>query len=91
MENRFVKERDLIYWVEHDRDYDGRFRKVVHKGYYLATYKFRDENIHIVTFGDITSCVIRHLKEDRIFLTKEEAQKRADELNAIRNEFGTEM
>lgn len=89
MKNRFVKVKDLVYWVEYDLDNDGKHRFIVHYGYYLATYQsaYQDTttNYHIVSLGDITSCVVRHLEGGVTFHTKEEAQKRADELNEIRN------
>ena len=90
MKNRYVKANDLIYWVEYDLDSDGKYRFIIHYGYYLATYISThpgddDINKYIVTLGDITSCVVRHLDEDGIFLTKADAQKRADELNEIRS------
>ena len=85
---RYVREKDLIYFVEYDLDSDGKHWFVVHYGYYLATYQsaYQDitTNYHIVSLGDITSCVVRHLEDGVIFLTRENAQKRADELNEIR-------
>ena len=94
MKNRFVKEKDLVYWAEYDLDSDGKYRHMVHYGYYLATYiaayPGRDDiNYHIVSLGGVTSCVVRHLENDQVFHTKEEAQKRADVLNEIRDKFGT--
>ena len=81
---RYVREKDLIYFVEYNLD-----RFVVHCGYYLATYQsaYQDitTNYHIVSLGDIASCVVRHLKDEEIFLDRKNAQKRADELNEIRN------
>ena len=83
MKIRYVKEDDLIYWVERGQNGDGKWCYVVRQGYYLASHLFRNENVHIVTLGDITSTVTRHLSDDFIFLTEEEAQKKADELNII--------
>ena len=95
MKNRFVKAKDLVYWVECDLDSDGKHRFIVHYGYYLATYiaAYRDTtiNYHIVSLGNITSCVVRHLEEDKIFHTKEEAQRKADDLNEIQDKFGTRV
>lgn len=96
MKNRFVKANDLVYWAECDLGSDGKHRFVVHCGYYLATYiatyPGRDDiNYHIVSLGNITSCVVRHLEKHQIFHTKEEAQKRADELNEIQDKFGTKV
>ena len=86
---RYVREKDLVYFVEYDLDSDGKYRFVVHCGYYLATYQsaYQDitTNYHIVSLGDIASCVVRHLKDEEIFLDRKNAQKRADELNEIRN------
>lgn len=41
------------------------------KGYYLGSYFTRWGTKHIVTYGDITSCVVRHL--DGLCETKKEA------------------
>lgn len=91
MKNRFVKVNDLVYWAEYDLDSDGKHRFVVHYGYYLATYQAVTKNYHIVSLGDITSCVVRHLEGSAIFHTKEAAQKRANELNEIQDKFGTRV
>lgn len=43
----------------------------VQKGYYLGSYFTRLGTRHIVTYGDITSCVVRHL--DGFYETKKQA------------------
>lgn len=81
---RYVREKDLIYWPEYSRnDMTGDFRYMVCSGYYLASYTCNDTVIHIVSLGNITSCVVRHLANNQVFLTEEMAQKKADELNII--------
>jgi len=72
---RHIKRSDLVYWVEYDRDDEGKFCYYPHKGYYLATYTLNDEEIDIVTLGSITSCVVRHLKSNELFSSKEEVEK----------------
>ena len=85
MNERYVKENDLVYWAEYSLTNHRTYEYQVHCGYYLATYKCGKKAIHIVSLEDITSCVVRHLKDDGIFYTKEEAQKKADELNKLEN------
>lgn len=84
MNKRYIKNQDLVYWPEYDRDNtDGRFRYIVECGYYLATYECNNTDIHIVSYGSITSCVVRHLHDEMIFPTNEEALAKANELNSI--------
>lgn len=85
MEKRYIKEKDFVYWVEYDLSQANQYKYVVHSGYYLATYQCNDTDVHIVSLGNITSCVVRHLADNSIFTTKEEAQKKANKLNEIRN------
>lgn len=82
MSKRFVKEKDRVYWVELDQTDKRTFRYTIHSGYYLASYKCVDDIINLISFGNISSCVVRHLKDCEIFNIPELAQKRADELNA---------
>lgn len=81
MKNKFIKEKDLVYWAEYSLTNHRTYEYQVCCGYYLATYICNEAPIHIVSLEDIRSCVVRHLKDGEIFYTKEEAQKKADELN----------
>lgn len=81
MSKRFVKEKDLVYWAELEPTDKRTFRYTVHSGYYLASYKWADDTINLISLGKISSCVVRHLKDCEIFNIPELAQKRADELN----------
>ena len=81
MSKRFVKEKDRVYWAELAPTDKRTFKYQVHSGYYLASYHFAGNIINIVSFGNVSSCVVRHLKDCEIFNTPELAQKRADELN----------
>jgi len=78
-------EQDKVYWAELapsiTTDLHTTIKYIVHSGYYLASYLMIDTLIHIVSLGDVTSCVVRHLREDEIFYSEAEAQKHADELN----------
>ena len=86
MEKRFVKNRDEVYWVEPDENMKpGIRRHTVENGYYLASYQLSGRDMHIVSLGSVTSCVVRHLEDNEIFVSIEDAQKRADELNEIRS------
>lgn len=81
MSKRFVKEKDRVYWAELEPTDKRTFKYQVHNGYYLASYKCANDTINLVSLGEISSCVVRHLKDHEIFNTPELAQKRADELN----------
>ena len=52
----FVDEEPKVYWAE--RTHLGW---EVLSGYYLGCYNTRFGNKYIVTLGDITSCIVRHL------------------------------
>ena len=81
MSRRFVKEKDRVYWVELAPIDRRTFKYTVHSGYYLASYKCSDNTINLVSLGNISSCVVRHLRDYDIFNIPELAQQRADELN----------
>lgn len=58
---------EKVYWIEKvDND---RFE--VYSGYLLATYDNQGIETHIVTNGDKTSCVVRHIIS--YFLTNKDA------------------
>lgn len=82
---RYVGEKDLVYWVECNRDdVTGIFIYVVRSGYYLASYMCNDTAIHIVSLGNVIDCEVRHLSNNQLFITEEIAQKKANELNEIK-------
>ena len=75
---RLIKDTDKVYWAElinYPADYQ------VKHGYYLASYWGLDGIVHLVSLGDVTSCVVRHLKDDNVFISEQTAQQKADELS----------
>jgi hypothetical protein len=86
MRERFIKVRDIVYWIDVDHiSYGKPVYKVAH-GYYLCSYEFSSEIKHICT-GSITSCVVRHVDPQYIFTNKAEANKIMEKMNneAIHN------
>lgn len=83
MRLKVVETNDFVYWPEVGQCEDGKWKYRVCSGYYLATYYRKDSPVHIVTLGQVTSSVVRHLTPDDIFTSEVEAQKRADELNGL--------
>lgn len=61
-----VEENKPVYWAE--KTLQGW---EVLNGYYLGSYFTRFGSKHIVTYGGITSCVVRHL--NGFFETKKDA------------------
>jgi len=57
---------ELVWWSEGFKE-----SPEVHCGYLLAQYRQGKELCYIVTLGDITSTVVRHLK--KYFYTEKEA------------------
>ena len=78
---RFVKVSDFVYWVEFNGyDEERKPKYIVCRGYYLASYKIGETVKNIVSLNDITSCVVRHLTNDKIFYEGEKAYKALKEL-----------
>lgn len=88
MKHRYVTEKDAVYWIEDE--YDSRVGKlvpVVKSGYYLSSYKTTTlvpENHtvikNIVSYGSITSCVVRHINDGNTYSSYLDAMDAATEL-----------
>lgn len=81
MNKRFVKVKDKVYWAELEPVGGRKLKYTVHEGYYLASYKTQDALVNVVSLGEVSSCVVRHLRDYDIFDTAEMAQQRANILN----------
>lgn len=81
---RTVKEYDDVYWNEVDH-YDENHNPVyaTHNGYYLASYHMGKEIYHIVSFHQITSCVVRHIKAFELFTYREDAERECNLKNKL--------
>jgi len=78
---RLIKNDDLVYWAEYSLDVDRQYKYLVCSGYYLASYWLLGKLYHVVSAGNVSSCVVRHIKDGEIFSTEKEAQLAADVLN----------
>jgi hypothetical protein len=80
MKERFIKVRDIVYWIDIDRYTENKpVYKVAH-GYYLCSYEFGSEIKHICT-GSVTSCVVRHIKDGFVFTSEAKANKMLEKMN----------
>ena len=78
---RFVNVSDLVYWVEfngYDKERNPKY--IVRRGYYLASYTIGGTVKNIVSLNCITSFVVRHLDNDKIFYEEEKANNALKEL-----------
>lgn len=79
---RFVKITDLCWWNEwvgYDEDRNNIYE--TRSGYYLASYRFGEKIKNIVVINSITSCVVRHIEEGKLFFDEQEAIKELKILN----------
>lgn len=68
MKHRYVTAKDAVYWIEEDYDYnEGKLVPMVKEGYYLASYKTRLGIKHLISNGEITSCVVRHVDDGNMY------------------------
>lgn len=68
MKHRYITAKDEVYWIELDYDYN--LRKIVpmiKAGYYLSSYKTRLGIKHLISNGNITSCVVRHIDDGNMY------------------------
>ena len=74
---KWIKQSDLVYYIEEYNDEDGKLRFRINQGYYLASYVTQGWNhfsCNIITDGDIRSDVVRHI-DTELFHTYEEAER----------------
>lgn len=76
----FITTRDLVYWIELERFIGDIPIYKIESGWYLGSYKFGTDIKHIVT-KSITSCVVRHVDQSKLFNSELEAAKAMDVLN----------
>lgn len=77
----FVELKDLCWWNEWvGYDKDGNNIYTTQSGYYLASYTIGTNIKHIVAINSITSCVVRHIDEGKLFFNKTEAESNPHEL-----------
>jgi hypothetical protein len=80
MKERFIKVRDIVYWIDIDRYTENKPVYKVARGYYLCSYEFGSEIKHICT-GSVTSCVVRHIKDGFVFTNEAKANKMLEKMN----------
>lgn len=81
MKHRYVKVKDVVYWIE--KDYDPKVREfvpMVKMGYYLSSYKTRLGIKHLISNGEITSCVVRHVDDGNMYDSYIEVQNVLNEM-----------
>ena len=79
MKVRFIKVRDIVYWIDVDHiSYGKPVYKVAH-GYYLCSYEFGSKIKHICT-GSVTSCVVRHVPDGFMFTNEAKASKMLEKM-----------
>lgn len=69
-------ETNKRYWVECIGYIGGEPVYKVRSGYYLGSYENRIERKHIVSDGDITSCVVRHISDGNLFTSHKQAYEK---------------
>lgn len=80
MRKRFIKVRDIVYWIDVDYISYGKPVYKVAQGYYLCSYEFGLAIKHICT-GSVTSCVVRHILDGFMFTDKAKAYKMLEKMN----------
>jgi hypothetical protein len=80
MRERFIKVRDIVYWIDVDHISFGKPVYKVARGYYLCSYEFGSEIKHICT-GSVTSCVVRHVPDGFVFTSEAKANKMLEKMN----------
>ena len=81
MNTRMVQNSDIVFWNEVVRYKDNKPVYETQKGYYLASYIIHDTAMHIVSCHEITSCVVRHIEDDKLFTDIESAVMACAKLN----------
>lgn len=68
MNHRYITSKNAVYWIEEDYDYNvGKLVPMIKAGYYLASYKTRLGVKHLISNGEITSCVVRHIDDGNMY------------------------
>lgn len=80
MRKRFIKARDIVYWIDVDYISYGKPVYKVAQGYYLCSYEFGLGIKHICT-GSVTSCVVRHISDGFMYTDKAKAYKMLEKMN----------
>jgi hypothetical protein len=80
MRERFIKVRDIVYWIDLDRYTENKPVYKVAKGYYLCSYAMGSEVKHICT-GSLLSCVVRHVDPQFVFTSEAKALKMLEAMN----------
>jgi hypothetical protein len=80
MRERFIKVRDIVYWIDIDRYTENKPVYKVAKGYYLCSYAMGTYSKCICT-GSISSCVVRHVDPQYVFTSEAKANKMLEKMN----------
>lgn len=76
MKFRYVTAKDAVYWIEEDYDPNvGKLIPTIKVGYYLSSYKTQLGIKHLISNGEITSCVVRHIDDGNMYNSYIEAQR----------------
>ena len=81
MKHRYVTGKDAVYWIEEDYDYNLKeVVPMIKAGYYLSSYKTQLGIKHLVSNGEITSCVVRHIDDGNMYDSYIEVQNALNEM-----------
>jgi hypothetical protein len=80
MRERFIKIRDIVYWIDVDYISYGKPVYKVATGFYLCSYAIGNYSKCICT-GSITSCVVRHVDPQFVFTSEAKALKMLEAMN----------
>lgn len=79
MTKHYITDHHLVYYLE--EEYLPSIKMAlpsINAGYYIASYRPEgpnDKPMNIVTYGSVSSLVVRHLPDKSMFLTYEDAKK----------------
>ena len=80
MRERFIKVDDQVYWIEVERFIMNQPTYKIVQGYYLGSYAMGNYSRCICT-PSITSCVVRHVDPQYVFISEADAEKMKEKLN----------
>ncbi len=79
MIKHYITDNHIVYYLEEEYFPSIKMNMpIIKAGYYMASYKPErpnDKPMNIVTYGPVSSLVVRHLQDEDMFLTYEDAKK----------------
>ena len=80
MRERFIRVDDQVYWIEVERYIMNIPTYKIVQGYYLGSYAMGSYSRCICT-PSITSCVVRHVDPQYVFINGNKALKMLEKMN----------